>query len=393
MAPVDLGTGAERLFVDFMAPLVLGGDVRPGRPIGGRAALALGQDRTVADADRHAHVQLARIRVARRLVPVDRLPDATVEEWALAACLHDLVQSTHPGLEGLFSGGAAEKLTAIALETIRRIAKPRTVGEALSRHTWFARMFEIVRRDTTVSWWIGSRTFLGTPPAPHLMTWPDLRRVRIKKMESALADLPARGEQDNGIDKLAFSRSLAVFLHQTPLTDLCTVHRAAPLFAWSPAALELVATRAGRTLVARALRAMPEPLVSAALGRATRPLVAAEAWRELLTAMMLLGHLTLTSAQRAVLHGESPPPASHEDIDASFARTAGALAAREQMALEGHTMPSAERAALEAYLRPLCEGPLGRDLSGALSPYRHFFPSFFANAAFSGASSKTSILE
>ncbi len=270
MAKVDAGAVAEQLFVDFMAPLVLGGDMRPGRPIGGRTALVLGRDRAVADVDRHAHVQLARIRVARRLLPIDRLAEATPEEWALAACLHDLVQSTHPGLEGFLRAGSAERLAAIARETLRRIPKPRTCGEALSRHTWFARMFEITRRDTTVSWWLGSRSFLGVPPAENLMTpWPELRRVQVKKTDTRLVDLPARGQEaSDDADKATFARALEAFLHHTPLTDLCTLLRKSPAFAWGRATLDLLTTRAGRTMAARALRALPEPEVSAVLGRA-----------------------------------------------------------------------------------------------------------------------------
>jgi len=394
MAKVDLGTIAEQLFVDFMAPLVLGGEMRPGRPIGGRAALSLGSERVAVDTDRSAHVQFARIRVARQLWPIDRLADAMPEEWALAACLHDLVQSTHPGLDGLFRGRATDKLRAIALETLDHIARPRSVGEVLSRHTWFARMFEIARLDTTVSWWVGSRAFLGTTPPPRLMTWPELRRVQVKKEQRFLPDLPS---PDQDIDKFAFSRALNRFLHQTPLTDFCKADRPEPGFAWSEGTLQLVTSRAGRTLIGRALRPLSEAAVNTALGRATRALVAAEAWRDAMVAMVLLGDFALANAQRAVLrtNGGSTPAAAALSLDnpeASFARVAGALAAREQLTVEGSALSQTERAALEAYLRPLCEGSLGRELWGSLKPFAHFFPSFFAKAAFSGASSITSIL-
>ncbi|WP_394823286.1 hypothetical protein [Pendulispora albinea] len=391
MATLDLGTIAEQLFVDFMAPLVLGGEMRPGKPIGGRAALQIGVERLVADTDRQRLVQLTRIRYARRLWPVDRLADATPEEWALAACLHDLVQSTHPSLDGLFRGRATDKLRGIALETLDQITRPRTVGEVLSRHTWFARMFEIARLDTTVSWWVGSRTFLGTTPPPRLMTWPELRRVHVKKEQRGLPDLPS---PDQGLDKLAFSRALNSFLHQTPLTDFSTLDRADPGFVWSDGTLRLVTTRAGRALIGRALRAQPASAVHSALGRATRALVAAEAWRDTMIAMVLLGDIALAAAQRAVLRGdaEAAPaaaPLTHEEPETAFARVAGAIAAREQIAQDGGAFSRTERAALEVYLQPLCEGSLGRDLWAA---FAHFFPSFFAKAAFSGASSMTSIL-
>ena len=368
MANVDLGMVAEQLFVDFMAPLVLGGEMRPARPIGGNVAFSLGIERSVADSDRHAQVQLARVRLARRLLPIDRLPDATPDEWALAACLHDLVQSTHHGLDGLFRGRATDKLRTIAIETIKRIPKPRTVAEVLSRHTWFARMFEIARLDTTVSWWVGSRSFFGETPPERLMTWPDLRRVKVSKVQNFLPDLPLHGDDEKGAQRTAFSYALTLFLHQTPLTDLGTLDRAEPPFAWGRETLALAATRMGRTLIARTLRALPESVVNAALGRSTRALLAGQAGQATRLAMALLGDLALSSAQGAVLRGEAAPPVSSlDDLEASFARTAGAIAAREQLGREGRAIPSTERAALAAYLQPLCEGPLGRDLSATLA--------------------------
>ncbi|WP_394836208.1 hypothetical protein LVJ94_04780 [Pendulispora rubella] len=370
MAKLDLGSIAESLFVDFMAPLVLGGEMTPGRPIGGRAALTLGLDRTVTDIDRRSHVQLARIRTARRLAPLDRLHDALPEEWALAACLHDLVQSTHHALDGLFRGRATVKLRTVALETLSRIPKPRSVAEALSRHTWFGRMFEITRLDTTVSWWVGSRSFFGSTPPPRLMTWPDLRRVHVKKAQTFLTDLPIHGEEETNArraQKTAFEQALTVFLHHTPLTDLATLNRASPGFAWSRETLALTATRAGRTLVGRALRPLPEPIVNAALGRATRALLAAGAGPQTRVAAALLADLALTNAQKAILRAQSAPPvSSFEAPDEAFARVAGAVVARKEIA-HSPAFSHAERAALDAYLQPVCESALGRDLAASLT--------------------------
>ena len=43
MAAPDLAGTAERLLQGFMAPLVLGGPMSPGKPIGAKVALSLGE--------------------------------------------------------------------------------------------------------------------------------------------------------------------------------------------------------------------------------------------------------------------------------------------------------------------------------------------------------------
>src|SRR5580658_2563674 len=129
MARVDLGAVANRLFDDFLAPLVLGGEVEPGRPIGARAALALGKERVLTDIDLCAHVELVRTRVARKLVPVDRVEGITETEWAMAAALHDLVQAAHPGFDLAFRRSAPQRLLDLVNATLDRVSAPRSVGE------------------------------------------------------------------------------------------------------------------------------------------------------------------------------------------------------------------------------------------------------------------------
>src|ERR1019366_7237296 len=89
----DLGGIANRLYEGFLAPLVIGGEMTPGKPIGGRAALAMGRERVLANPELASHVQLGRNRAARKLVPVDRMEEPTEAEWALGAALHDVVQA------------------------------------------------------------------------------------------------------------------------------------------------------------------------------------------------------------------------------------------------------------------------------------------------------------
>lgn len=322
---------ADRLFREVMVPLVVGGELRPGRPIGGKNALSLAPFSDVVDKELLAHAELGRVRVARRLAPVDRLEAPSGAEWALAAVLHDLVQCAHPELTGVFRGKAPSRLLQIATLTADRVAGPTSVGEALSRHTWFSRALEITRTDTQVSFWVGKRTFLGQEPPGRLLAWPELRRVHVDKNPRPLLELPGAGGH---VDPSLFASGVSTWLRKTPLTDFATCERSSPPFAWSQETLVLVSTRAGRTLALRALDALARLDVETALGRATKPLLAARATQALAIVTTLLGERALALAvQRAERRAPEPESAvaggtaQTREEDAFVARAVGAYGA------------------------------------------------------------------
>ena len=364
MAKVDLGSVAESLFLGFIAPLVTGGEMHPGQPIGGRAALAIGRERTVTDIDRYAHMQLARIRCARTLVPIDRVDDLTESEWALAACLHDVVQSTHPSLIGLFYGKTPTRLLDLVDLTLARIASPINAADSLSRHTLFSRVFEIARTDTTVSWWVGSSTFLGAAPPERLTAWPELRRVSVVRTPRTLNELPAHG---GAVRADRFAEVMTKFLTKTPLTDLATMYRAEPAFVWSSETLDLVGSRAGRTLVTRALRAVPEEALHAALGRSLKRLLEARSWKEAHVVLTMLGERTLADAQLAASDQKTELATPTWGEDAVFARAAGALAAERDLHASSMVFQATETERLFAILA-----------TAASARARHELEAFFA---------------
>jgi hypothetical protein len=165
--------------------------------------------------------------------------------------LHDIVQSTHPSLVGLFRSNASQRILQLVSLALDRIPAPANAKEALSRHTIFSRALEIGRTDTHVSWWTGSATFHGFEPPPRLTAWPSVRRVTLDRAVCLLADLPANGSK---VDAKFFHDTLALWLSKDPLTDLANAHRANPVFAWTPSTLALVASPVGRTLAVRAIR-------------------------------------------------------------------------------------------------------------------------------------------
>jgi len=312
---------AERVFTSVMAPMVLGGVVSPAHPIGARAALALMSEGALpVDSDLASRVDLARVVVARKIAPVDRVEDPSGADWALGAALHDLLQVASPSW---MVRASARRLLGLVGATLERIAPPATAHEALMRYTWTSRLFAMKRKDATVSWWTGSRAYRGEEPPARLMAWPDLRRVNVARADRAITDLVAHG----GVMELAqpWNDVLTRLLRATPLTDFATCARAASRFVWSQESLAVVRSPVARTLALRAAALESDEDADAALGHATRALLAARAWRDANDALDFLGHRALAAAQSS----PSWPGATGGIDDASFARAAGALVARK----------------------------------------------------------------
>jgi len=367
MAKDDPQALCERLFSTFLAPLVLGGTMKPGKPFGGKGALAIGDHRQPSDVDALSRCDLARVRVARKLAPVDRFePTPSAHEWALAAVLHDIVQATHPGFDAVFRRSGPLRLISVVETTLERIPPPVNVGEALSRHTWFSRMFDLARTDVEVKWWTGSQTFLGEDPPSRLTAWPEVRRVVQTRTPRPLMDLPTSGAS---VDASRFTAAVEAFLTKTPLTDLATITRATPPFTWRHEALSLCATNAGRTLVLRALGLLPERQVDAALGRATRQLFAARALRAVGVAVDLLRDRALmAAAARIGASDRDPEPLAlgPEHNDAAFAVSAGALAASHFIAQTGGGFGEAERRSILRVLAPAASSAAAKEVRALL---------------------------
>ena len=182
---------ARGLFEGVMAPLVLGGALRPQHAVGARRALALTQAIGIhaIDAALFDRVQRLRVRRARRLVPIDALGPPTDMEWALAAALNDLLQAANPVFDGALRRSSAARILESCVATIAHVRPPTTVGDALSRHTWLSPTSELTRTDTRVSWWTGSQTFRGEAPPARLQAWPGVRRVSVVAQHVPLVDL------------------------------------------------------------------------------------------------------------------------------------------------------------------------------------------------------------
>jgi hypothetical protein len=349
---------ARDLFAGVVGPVVLGGEVRPGHAIGARHALALTQEAgaQAVDSALFDRVQRARVRRARRLVPVDALPPATDAEWAMGAALHDVLHAVNPDFDGALRRSMAARILDVAIATLDRVPPPRTAAEALSRHTWFARLMDLARTDTSVTWWAGSRIYRGEAPPTRLQAWPELRRVRVVAKPIALLDLAPLA-----VARETVTHAVELLLDRSPLTSIAACTRTAPRFAWSGGSLALVATPVGRALALRALERLPDGDVEVALGRATRDLL--ERRREAAgPALGLLSERSIAAAAGHLPEGTAP----NGTPDAVLARALGARVA--MLRLEGHEpgWPEGDRRRLLDWLGPVAGGAAGQSATALL---------------------------
>jgi hypothetical protein len=218
------------------------------------------------DDDLRSRLDVARVRRARLLAPVDTVGRIDATAFALLAALNDLLQVTNHELAGPLTRARHWKLLANVRAVCEAIPPPKDLGEALARHATFARVFEVVRTDSTVRWWTGSARFRGQPPPRRLLAWRSIRQVRIDAQRVGLAEL------SNGValPSDAYKEVLALWLTRSPLTDIANVARSAPAFNWSASTLALVLTTPGRSLAFRAVSRLPSGPVANELARAAR---------------------------------------------------------------------------------------------------------------------------
>ena len=128
----------DQLVTGIVLPLVLGGKLALVRPFG-MAALTVGQNERILDPDARTNLDVARVRRARLLAPVDILPELNEADWAIAAVLNDLLQVTNHNLGGVLTKSRYAALLRSISSACERITPARDVGEVLARHATFAR--------------------------------------------------------------------------------------------------------------------------------------------------------------------------------------------------------------------------------------------------------------
>jgi hypothetical protein len=172
----------RRFVSSFLVPLVRGGAVRIGRPLGSQAVERLAREAAAAEPEAAGRLGASRLVVASRLLPTAAAPPLDETSLRLAAALHDLLALSHPGLAG---PGLAKRQQRIAYAAfaLASVGPPASAREAVNRHSLLARLPEIARVDSTVSFWLGRHLYLGRTPPRRVTAMPGLRRVRIERRD------------------------------------------------------------------------------------------------------------------------------------------------------------------------------------------------------------------
>ncbi len=241
---MKLAEHARLLLEGVLIPLLRGGDVRLLDPVGAPRAQEL--ENGLPGSGLFDEVGHLKLRAGRRLWPVDDLGEIASDEWSLLVALNDLLQLTNPSLcSGVRSSKNSTTLAQHVERCIERAGPPLSARQALSRHALFSKVRLLIRCDTELSWWTGSGNFVGRDPPARLTSWPELRRVKQRRIEVPLARMAPRVPR--------YRELLERWLTSTPLTLFAGLGALGIEARWSAPMLRLVTNEPGRTLALRAV--------------------------------------------------------------------------------------------------------------------------------------------
>lgn len=172
----------------FLLPLVKGGPLHVGRPLGPRAVAVMveawrpgarrGFSSIAEIAEQDAIAELTRLRVARARALLFGAAAPPLDEVSLrlGVAVHNLLALGHPGLGGRAGDRRQQRIVESTLP-IAEVGAPPSAEEAVRRHSLLARLGEITRSEHTVEYWAGRRQFIGRAPPARLLALAGLRRV------------------------------------------------------------------------------------------------------------------------------------------------------------------------------------------------------------------------
>ena len=283
-APLSDATAAARPDVEarghpvpfvsrFLLPLVKGGPLHVGRPLGMRAVRVMadawragarrGFSSIAEIAEQDAIAELARMRMGRARALLFGATPPPLEEVTLrlGVALHNLLALGHPGFVGR-SGERRQQRIVSATLPIADLGPPASAEEAVRRHSLLARLGEITRTEHTVEYWAGRRQFVGRPPPARLLALAGLRRVTTTTLRRIwFKEVGVPGHAVAVLDALYRASPLGEALDPLRLEPALSWERILPVLRF-PALCRLVAGRlldlglepAGGALVAALLR-------------------------------------------------------------------------------------------------------------------------------------------
>ncbi len=239
----------DKFLRGFVTPLITGGHVEVDGVLGPGALdefvsgakgmnLAQADAKLMADAVNAARVELSRFG------PTTDFVTLTEDVIGLCAAWHNLIALTHPEVNA--RTGLRQTVRTWTAQMLEWVTLPRTAQEVALRHAVFARIDELGRVDTDVSFWAGNAQYIGVAPPSRLTAWKSVRRVQETKTRHDLFQLLSTLAHPLPDFDLLPLADLALAL--TPLTDLMLADRPdAPLpFRWTGASLSMLADDALR---------------------------------------------------------------------------------------------------------------------------------------------------
>jgi hypothetical protein len=213
----------RRFVATFLLPLVRGGAVRVGRPLGPAAIDRLAREVAGPEAEAAEALGASRLVVAARLLPTAAPPPLDETSLRLGAALHDLMALSHPGLAGPGIVKRQQRI-AYAAFALAAVGPPTSAREAVSRHSLLARLPEIARIDSTVHFWLGRQLYLGRTPPRRVIAWPTVRRVRVERRDRSWL-------REIGIPAVA-RRAFLTLSAASPIGEALDPLRLEPPIAW-----------------------------------------------------------------------------------------------------------------------------------------------------------------
>jgi hypothetical protein len=210
----------DRFATRFLGPLVAGGDMEVGHPIG-PGAIDHFVGATPTDPSILGTIwEGLRLHIADVYEGTPRWTPGP-DEIRLAAALHNLLWGSHPDASG--KRGARRQVAGWTEAILGSVGPPATVESAVLRHAVVGRFAELARRDTAVSTWAYTHRFHGRAPPGRLVALPRVRRIRTAVSRVRFHDLPLGDEAEP---------LLGTLLRKTPLTMALRPTLPRPAFRW-----------------------------------------------------------------------------------------------------------------------------------------------------------------
>ncbi len=228
---------------EFVVPLVTGGQAHVRAPIDAEDLQVFEEDLPHASAEMVA-VDEARENILAELVVRPPAMVLSPDDLHLAASLHNLLFLAHPGSDRWTMTDRRLRRVAEASKAFASQPLTRERTRVLARHALLHNIFDLTRLDTQVSWWTGSRRFLGQEPPGRLTAWPGLRRVHTKVDTAGFVDLFATPES---------MPIVSTILRRSPLTLVLGAPEGAPPVHWEDAVFLLRDAELARAIAYAAL--------------------------------------------------------------------------------------------------------------------------------------------